>query len=255
MSDFDASLMQDFLTESTELIEQLDADLVKLESAEDSEQGDLLNASFRALHTIKGAASFLGLENVIRFAHVAEDALNRLRKGEIGMSTEVMDALLQSADVVRIQIDQLSSGLEAQQAPEELVNQLHAIIKQQESGDAAEDGAAEASAKPANTELDEQGLPGSPLLLPPQKQDLLEFMVADMNEYAGQLDEIIEQLANDATREDAAAQLAEIADNLSKTADFFELDALNRAIKLLIGVAETIGEAPHRSPRHTCRPP
>ena len=47
MSDFDASLMQDFLTESSELIEQLDADLVKPESADESEQADLLNASFR----------------------------------------------------------------------------------------------------------------------------------------------------------------------------------------------------------------
>ncbi|MGB0766405.1 MAG: chemotaxis protein CheW [Phycisphaeraceae bacterium] len=249
MSDFDASLMQDFLTESGELIEQLDADLVKLESAEASEQGDLLNASFRALHTIKGAASFLGLETVIRFAHVAEDALNRLRKGEIGMSIEVMDALLQSADVVRNQIDQLSEGLDAQEAPAELVAQLQAIIdnkpaaaNQPATGKTpAEDG----ESAPNSPEVHEDGLQGNPLLLPPQKQDLLEFMVADMQDYAGQLDEVIDQLGNDATREEAATQLTEIADNLSKTADFFELDGLNRAIKLLTTIATAIGETPH----------
>jgi two-component system chemotaxis sensor kinase CheA len=246
MSDFDASLMQDFLTESSELIEQLDADLVKLESADESEQADLLNASFRALHTIKGAASFLGLENVIRFAHVAEDALNRLRKGEIGMSLEVMDALLQSADVVRDQIDQLSSGLDAQEAPAELVAQLEAIVK----GQAGETGEAEtteqAPAEQENSqEQQDDGLPGSPLELPPQKQDLLEFMVADMQDYAGQMDEVIDQLSNDATREEAATNMAEIADNLSKTADFFELDTLNNAIKLLTSVAGAISDAPH----------
>ena len=246
MSDFDASLMQDFLTESSELIEQLDADLVKLESADESEQADLLNASFRALHTIKGAASFLGLENVIRFAHVAEDALNRLRKGEIGMSLEVMDALLQSADVVRDQIDQLSSGLDAQEAPAELVAQLEAIVKGQ-AGDTAEAETTEqAPAEQENSqEQQDDGLPGSPLELPPQKQDLLEFMVADMQDYAGQMDEVIDQLSNDATREEAATNMAEIADNLSKTADFFELDTLNNAIKLLTSVAGAISDAPH----------
>jgi len=262
MSDFDASLMQDFLTESSELIEQLDADLVKLEAADQAEQADLLNASFRALHTIKGAASFLGLDNVIRFAHVAEDALNRLRKGEIGMSTEVMDALLQSADVVRSQIEQLSSGLDAQEAPDELVAQLKSIIENKQQAeaqasanaeadatmptqDAAASALAEDIAGPAPSAPVKDGLPGTPLKLPPQKQDLLEFMVADMRDYAGQMDEVVEQLGNDATREDAAAQLAEIADNLGKTAEFFELDGLSRAIRLLIGVAGAIGQAPH----------
>ena len=93
MSDFDASLMQDFLTESTELIEQLDADLVKLESADDGERADLLNASFRALHTIKGAASFLGLESVIRFAHVAEDAERDLCARHVGVAAGGADLI------------------------------------------------------------------------------------------------------------------------------------------------------------------
>jgi two-component system chemotaxis sensor kinase CheA len=251
MSDFDASLMQDFLTESTELIEQLDADLVKLESVDEDGQGELLNASFRALHTIKGAASFLGLENVINFAHVAEDALNRLRKGEIAVSTEVMDALLQSADVVRGQIDELSAGLDAQEAPAELVSQLKAIIEKKESAGSAvdtpqDDATAETDIAATLSEAPaEESEPGRPLELPPQKQDLLEFMVADMQDYAGQMNEVMDQLGNDATREEAAEALTDIADNLSKTADFFELDALNNAIKLLANIAETIGEAPH----------
>ena len=254
MSDFDASLMQDFLTESSELIEQLDADLVKLEAADQSEQAELLNASFRALHTIKGAASFLGLDNVIHFAHVAEDALNRLRKGEIAVSTRVMDALLQSADVVRNQIEQLSSGMEAQVAPAELVAQLKAIIENKQAAEAASatspsaQAAAPAASASAGVQAGEpqaDALPGTPLKLPPQKQDLVEFMVADMRDYAGQMNEVIEQLSNDATREEAATHLAEIADNLSKTAEFFELDGLSQAIKLLVNITGSIGEAPH----------
>ncbi len=251
MSDFDASLMQDFLTESGELIEQLDADLVRLEAAGESERAELLNASFRALHTIKGAASFLGLKSVINFAHVAEDALNRLRKGEIVMTAYVMDALLQSADVVRSQIEQLSTGLEAQEAPAELVAQLKAIIESKEAAAAQATTATTATTADDTADATQAATPaadaepGTPLKLPPQKQDLLEFMVADLRDYAGQLKEVVEQLGNDATREEAANHLAEIADNLSKTAEFFELDGLNKAIKLLIAIAGSISDAPH----------
>lgn len=247
MSDFDASLMQDFLTESAELIEQLDADLVKLESVNEDGQSDLLNASFRALHTIKGAASFLGLENVIRFAHVAEDALNRLRKGEINMSTKVMDALLQSADVVRLQIEQLSEGLDAQEAPEELVAELQAIIENKCEPTAATADDEASSDIPADEAVEDNEATGFPLMLPPQKLDLLEFMVADMQDYTGQMDEALDQLSNDATRDEAANSLAEIADNLSKTADFFELDKLNSAIKLLMDIAGAVCEASHEN--------
>ena len=56
----DASLLQDFLTESSELIEQLDQDLVALESAPAATQGEICNSCFRALHTIKGAPASWG---------------------------------------------------------------------------------------------------------------------------------------------------------------------------------------------------
>ncbi|MEM1212915.1 MAG: chemotaxis protein CheA [Planctomycetota bacterium] len=250
MSDLDPSLLQDFLTESGELIEQLDGDLVKLEAADPDEQADLLNACFRALHTIKGAASFLGLAEVIRFAHVAEDALNRLRKGEVAVSTEVMDALLQSADIVRAQIDDISAGSAITEAPDDLVAQLQAIIDGKAVTDAAAAPATgdtpvaqsdEASEAPA---VDPDRPPGKPLGLPAQKVDLVDFMVTDLQDATPQLAIVADQLLNDATRSDAASNLAEIAENLEKTADFFELDDLTRVIRLLVEVAEDLGAMP-----------
>ncbi|MEL7485160.1 MAG: Hpt domain-containing protein, partial [Planctomycetota bacterium] len=56
---FDPEILQDFLTESGELLEELEGDLVTLESTPDDLE--LINQIFRALHTIKGSASFLGL--------------------------------------------------------------------------------------------------------------------------------------------------------------------------------------------------
>ena len=107
MEDMDPSLIQDFLTESNELIEQLDADLVKLEEIEPAEQKELLNGVFRALHTIKGAASFLSMTTLTTFAHAAEDALNKLRKGDVQMTPEIMDAMLRSVDILRGMLEEV----------------------------------------------------------------------------------------------------------------------------------------------------
>lgn len=253
MSDLDSSLLQDFLTESTELIEQLDADLVKLETAAGAEQADLLNSAFRALHTIKGAAGFLGFDTLIHFAHAAEDALNRLRKGDYHVTAEVMDVLLQSADTVRAQIEAIGNGEAIPPADETLIQRLKAIAEGRIEQAVAEappatdaDGEAEAAAgdDAGTTGEGEDNEVGQPLNLPPQKQDLVEFMAADLQEYAKQIEESIEGLKNDAARGDAAAHLVEIADNLSKTAEFFELDALTKIIALLATVGQKAGDVP-----------
>ena len=251
MSDLDPSLMQDFLTESSELIEQLDADLVKLETAASGEQADLLNSAFRALHTIKGAAGFLGLDEVIHFAHAAEDALNQLRKGDYTVTAEVMDVLLQSADTVRAQIEAIGGGEPAPAGDEALIQRLKLVAAgkvEQAVADVppAPDDAAEGDAvtDPAGEVENASDEPGEPLNLPPQKQDLVEFMAADLQEYAKQLEESVEGLKNDASRGDAATHLVEIADNLSKTAEFFELDALTKLIGLLSTVGQKAGDVP-----------
>ncbi|MEO1235367.1 MAG: chemotaxis protein CheA [Planctomycetota bacterium] len=253
MNDMDASLMQDFLTEASELIEQLDQDLVTLESAPADEQGDICNSCFRALHTIKGAAGFLGLDPVIEFAHAAEDALNRLRKGEVAVSAQVMDLLLQSADVVRGQIEQLADGQTPDAADPNLIAALNAIGSDEpapgidspeDSGTSApESDAGETSQSTAETpggSGDSEG--GRPLKLGPQKMDLIEFMVTDLQDYSGQLDETIAELTNDATRAEAAEQLTEIADNLVKTADFFELDDLTAVTRLMLETAPKLND-------------
>ena len=249
MSDLDPSLLQDFLTESSELIEQLDNDLVKLETVASEEQADLLNSAFRALHTIKGAAGFLGFATLIHFAHAAEDALNRLRKGDYIVTAEVMDVLLQSADTVRAQIGAIGNGEEIPPADETLIGRLKAIAEGKIDEAVAETPPAGDAGSDAEAAAGEDGAGagnevGEALNLPPQKQDLVEFMAADLQEYAKQIEESVEGLKNDASRVDAATHLVEIADNLSKTAEFFELDALTKIIALLATVGHKAGDVP-----------
>ncbi|MEM9884128.1 MAG: chemotaxis protein CheA, partial [Planctomycetota bacterium] len=200
----------------------------------------ICNSCFRALHTIKGAAGFLGLEPVIEFAHAAEDALNRLRKGEVAVSAKVMDLLLQSADVVRGQIEQLAAGTAPDAADPALIAALNAIGS--EDAPTGTGTSVPVSDDDQTSENPEETSGGKPLDLGPQKMDLIEFMVTDLQDYAGQLGETIDQLRNDATRAEAAEQLGEIADNLVKTADFFELDDLTAVCQLMLDVAPKLND-------------
>jgi two-component system, chemotaxis family, sensor kinase CheA len=95
----DASLLQDFLTECGELLEQLDQDLVAMEtSLSDTE---LLNRVFRAFHTTKGTSGFMGFQSVVALTHEAEDVLNLMRKGERKVSRRAIDVFLSVLDQLR----------------------------------------------------------------------------------------------------------------------------------------------------------
>ncbi|MEN8302535.1 MAG: chemotaxis protein CheW [Campylobacterota bacterium] len=92
-------ILQDFLVESFELVEKLDEDLVELEST--PEDLDLLNGIFRVAHTIKGASSFLNFDVLTHLTHHMEDVLNKARHGELIITPDIMDVILESIDLMK----------------------------------------------------------------------------------------------------------------------------------------------------------
>jgi two-component system chemotaxis sensor kinase CheA len=92
-------ILQDFLVESFELIEQLDQDLVELES--NPEDLELLNRIFRVAHTVKGASSFLNFDILTHLTHHMEDVLNKARHGELVITPDIMDVILESIDLMK----------------------------------------------------------------------------------------------------------------------------------------------------------
>jgi two-component system chemotaxis sensor kinase CheA len=104
----DEELLEGFLTETTELLEKMDDDLVTLEKAPDNME--LLNSIFRSIHTVKGASSFLGFELLVKITHKTEDVLNRLRKGELQVTAEIMDVILEAVDLVKILVNDIRNG-------------------------------------------------------------------------------------------------------------------------------------------------
>ena len=104
----DQELIDGFLTETTELLEKLDDDLVSLEKS--SGDPDLLNRIFRSIHTVKGASSFLGFDLLVTVTHKTEDVLNRMRKGEVQVTPEVMDVILEATDLVKLLVSDIKAG-------------------------------------------------------------------------------------------------------------------------------------------------
>ncbi|MGB5254603.1 MAG: Hpt domain-containing protein, partial [Sedimenticolaceae bacterium] len=89
-------ILQDFLVEAAEIVEQLGEQLVDLEQR--SGDAELLNAIFRGFHTIKGGAGFLGIDPLVETCHCAEDVFNSLRQGQHALTSDLMDAILQALD-------------------------------------------------------------------------------------------------------------------------------------------------------------
>ena len=104
----DPSLVHDFVVESEELLQHMDQDMVALESSPGD--ADLLNRVFRALHTIKGTAGFLGFDPVVRLSHSAEDVLNAARRGEVKLDRRVMDSLLAARDQLGGMLKDIAQG-------------------------------------------------------------------------------------------------------------------------------------------------
>ncbi|HEY5514064.1 MAG TPA: chemotaxis protein CheA [Geomonas sp.] len=104
----DQELLEGFLAESTELLEKLDDDLITLEKSPDD--AELMNRIFRSIHTVKGASSFLGFDLLVKVTHKTEDVLNRLRKAELTLTSEIMDVILEAVDLVKTLVSDIKSG-------------------------------------------------------------------------------------------------------------------------------------------------
>ena len=146
----DDELLQDFLIEAGEILEQLNEQLVDLENSPDDM--DLLNAVFRGFHTIKGGAGFLNVEPMVVVCHRAEDVFNLLRNGERQVDATLMDTILPVLDVLNAQFEALRAEEEPEAADPALIEGLERIIAGEDAAPAEDDtepAPAEAAAEPA----------------------------------------------------------------------------------------------------------
>lgn len=104
-----------FAEEARELIAQMEEILLRAESGDSAD--DDMPALFRCAHTIKGSGGLFGLDEVVRFTHVVENVLDRLRKGEIKFGSDLITLLLESQDQIAALVDAaLGDGVQAEAA-------------------------------------------------------------------------------------------------------------------------------------------
>lgn len=123
----DEEILQDFLVEAGEILEQLSEQLVELESRPDD--ADLLNAIFRGFHTVKGGAGFLQLNELVECCHIAENVFDILRKGERRVDAELMDVVLEALDTVNSMFGQVRERSDITPATPELLAALSRLAE------------------------------------------------------------------------------------------------------------------------------
>src|SRR5215831_15311785 len=104
-------VLQSFRDEADELLTQMEQSLLALEGKPGD--GELLSSIFRVVHTLKGNASLLEFKAVAQALHSLEDLLDSLRKGTVTTTTEVINLLLQSVDILRQMTKRMLAGEES----------------------------------------------------------------------------------------------------------------------------------------------
>ncbi|WP_075171287.1 chemotaxis protein CheA [Neptunomonas phycophila] len=125
--DVDNEILEDFLVEAGEILELLSEQLVDLEKSPDDK--DLLNAIFRGFHTVKGGAGFLQLEAMVECCHKAENLFDLLRNGEVKITSDLMDVVLQSLDTLNSMFDDVRGGQSPSPASPSLLSALQAYCE------------------------------------------------------------------------------------------------------------------------------
>jgi len=192
-------ILQDFLIESFELIEQLDQDLVELENT--PEDLDLLNRIFRVAHTVKGASSFLNFDVLTHLTHHMEDVLNKARHGELIIDADIMDVVLESIDLMKALLNTIrdtskDEGIEV----EPCVVRLTAIA----NGDSPADAVVPEAAAPVVEEPAAEAPAEEPAA---EEEDDLDY--ANMSD--DDVEAEIERLLNERQASDKAKREAKIA--------------------------------------------
>lgn len=100
----DSELMETFLEECSGLLDDLEENLLMLE--ENPEDEELINETFRIVHTIKGSSGLVGFSDITDFVHKAEDLLDKIRNKLLGVNNDIVNILFNTHDIIK---DMLSS--------------------------------------------------------------------------------------------------------------------------------------------------
>jgi len=165
----DLSLLQDFVAETVEHLEEMEGNLLQLET--DPGNRDILNDIFRSVHTIKGAAEYLGMERIAELSHKLENLLDLMRHNAQTASGEVIDLLMAARDRIGI----LTADLHQTQAEQADIDDLLVRIQalDHETAPSPDEAPAAPAADPATVAAEAPG--DAPAVAPPVAPETDEY--------------------------------------------------------------------------------
>ncbi len=124
-------IVDSFLIESKEIIDSLDLDLIELERNPTDDV--ILNKVFRSFHTIKGSSGFLNLKKLTKLTHRCEDILNKLRRKEATLDSDVMDAILLGYDKMKELLYSIETNHNEEVDIDKVIEKLQSTINKLEN--------------------------------------------------------------------------------------------------------------------------
>ena len=124
--------LETFIVECRELLQDMETALLGVEHAE--EKDEMVNAIFRAAHTIKGSSGLFSLDHIVAFTHVVESVLDRVRAGKLKIADQLVVVLLACCDHIGSLVEAVAAGeqsgnAELAQQGEPLITQLSAYLE------------------------------------------------------------------------------------------------------------------------------
>jgi two-component system chemotaxis sensor kinase CheA len=118
--------LQTFLVESRELLQDMENALLAVEQAE--QKDELVNAIFRAAHTIKGSSGLFGLDHIVSFTHVVESVLDQVRGGKLSIADKLVVLLLSCCDHIGKLVEAVAQG-QSEASAEQLTQSELLVVK------------------------------------------------------------------------------------------------------------------------------
>ena len=238
-------IIDDFIIEAAEALEQIDQDLVALE--EDVENSELTNRIFRHLHTIKGTANFLNAEAIFaemaQVAHAAEDVMGGIREGKITLRPEMMDAVLEAVDAIKKLFADVQSEHRETRNYQPLAKKLRSFLQHQVAAPPAPESPEPEPAPPQKTVVDSpkpvrfqtkalaQAIPPGTLSDSLSEQDRLEIIddfLQESQELLEKIDQGLVKLEKEPEDEKLLKEIYRCVHTLKGTTSFLGFNEISR---------------------------
>ncbi len=198
MSAIDQEMWQDFVIEAEENMQELEPNLLLLE--QDPENASLLNDCFRNMHSIKGAANYMGLTNTATLAHRMESLFDHVRQGNASLDNNAMNVLFDGLDRVKQLVKEVAENHEEKSEIDDIVEKIEAIIQ----------GKEQEKAETVNQDTETSAKDSSPLQAeePDDDAELLAIFTEELRGRVQQLEKlerpvdraVVEKILTDMTR-------------------------------------------------------